>query len=787
MGGPSVRRPAGAVVLLGILGFAFILPQVPVHGEKPDDRDEPIELAPYYGFEKLEIFKLERRSANLQAGDLNGDGRTDLLLSDNSHSRLDLLQQRKHKPETGESAVLGDSRVNVVKNDWRFRHRKLPVDKEIAATAPGDFNDDGRTDIAYFGTPEQLVILFQPESGDWTAAGSRTFRLPDVQAVQWILAAGDLNGDAKDDLVTLGKHETYLLYQHDDGLKQPERLMNTSEDLKLAHIADLDGDGRNDLCYLSGEDKERPFCARLQEATGSLGPELRFELNQPRGLSLFNVDGKPGVEILSVDSRTGRVEVHKLQRPTVEPGELAGRLTQYGFGRRGRGNDRSVALGDLDGDGLTDAVVTDPEAARMLVFRQRKTQGLDLGTPYPGLMETGDLRAADLDGDGADELVVLSTREKTIGLSEFQDGRLSFPRTLPARGEPLVLELADVDGDGTREIVYITRPEEGSRSEYVMQALQQKDGSWTEGDEGVSLKLRGTPKRMKRLDANRDDRPDFLVFPGLDREPHLFVLDENGKPVEVTEQEGIRLGSVSPGSVFIRQSDPPVILVAQDNFARNLQLDDERNWRVIDQYNADESDAEIAGAAAIDLDGKSGDEIVLIDTGVGKLRVLREEGSLYRPWREVDLGDFPYKSARVGDLNADEREDLLLFGEGRFAVLYAGRTDPTLTKTASFETQIEDAYFADVIAGDLNGDGRPDLAAIDTRSHYVEILNYDAEAGLRHALHFKLFESKSFSGSGDPGSEPRESLIADVTADGRADLILLTHDRVLLYPQDEGR
>jgi hypothetical protein len=32
----------------------------------------------------------------------------------------------------------------------------------------------------------------------------------------------------------------------------------------------------------------------------------------------------------------------------------------------------------------------------------------------------------------------------------------------------------------------------------------------------------------------------------------------------------------------------------------------------------------------------------------------------------------------------------------------------------------------------------------------------------------------------------RESLIADVTGDGRKDLILLSHDRVLLYPQDDG-
>ena len=45
---------------------------------------------------------------------------------------------------------------------------------------------------------------------------------------------------------------------------------------------------------------------------------------------------------------------------------------------------------------------------------------------------------------------------------------------------------------------------------------------------------------------------------------------------------------------------------------------------------------------------------------------------------------------------------------------------------------------------------------------------------------------RAFEGH-EGGTEPRESAIADVTGDGRADLILLVHDRVLVYPQDDGK
>jgi hypothetical protein len=32
--------------------------------------------------------------------------------------------------------------------------------------------------------------------------------------------------------------------------------------------------------------------------------------------------------------------------------------------------------------------------------------------------------------------------------------------------------------------------------------------------------------------------------------------------------------------------------------------------------------------------------------------------------------------------------------------------------------------------------------------------------------------------------EPREALVADVTGDGKNDLIILVHDRILVYPQE---
>lgn len=744
--------------------------------------DEGYPLAGYYGFLPVEITKVDPRAHSVVTGDFNHDSLADLAVVNNGHSRIDLFLQLA-KPKASKVVDKNDHNVNPIDDHWRLDLKKLPVDRPVAALSAGDLNSDGRTDLAYFGTPDRLVIQLQDANGEWKE--KKEIRLADVDAKPWSLVIGDVNHDTLPDLIVMGKRNTYLFHQQADGtLASPILLRNTADEVGLGMIQDLDGDGRNDLFYHATEKENRFICARLQDALGQLGPELRFDNVQDlRGVTLYDMDGKAGSEVLVIDGQTNRVRVMQVHR-AIE-GELGAKLIQYGIG--GGSDVGELALGDLDGDRLQEVVVANPERASVVVFHQRAKSGLDIGTDYPSFLGATQIRVADLNGDAKAEVVVLSPKENSLGVSRFEEGKLTFPESLPIDGNVKAFDVIDLDNDGAREIVAVIEGGGRGSEKKTSLAIGKRDsaGTWvfsSEDRKPIELKLNAAPERLMMTDVNLDGRPDYLFFLN-GKPPQAILADEKGYPA-ATATGGVPLGDVGPGAVTSARLAEPSLLVSQGNFVRSVRLDEQGRWQVVEQFNADDSTAKIAGSAVLDLDGKPGDELVMIDTGSSKLRVFQNVAGSFKPWKTLDLGRFPFKSALVGDLNGDGRADLILNGGGKFAVLYAGHSDPELKEIASYESPRKEVFLMDLVAGDVNSDGHPEICVLDTNAHLVEIVAYRADQGLLPGMNFKVFEEKSFQGPNRTGTQPREALIADVTGDGRPDLILLCHDRLLVYPQD---
>lgn len=744
--------------------------------------DEP-SLAGQYGFLPVEVHKVTDRSSQLHAGDFNSDGRTDLLLSDNSKSRLTLLLQQSEIHEASASAT---SSVNAVRDSGRFEIRHVPVEHEVLAVTTGDFDQDGRTDVAYLGRPDRLVLMFQGPDHDWSAR--LVTRVPDAMLAPWAITAGPLLPGDGINLVVLGQNETRIYRPNKrKDLGTPLSLLNTSSKTALVQIADLDGDGASDLVYLAGDANTRVLCARFAEAGGSLGPEMVFDLEKPRAIAVKNIDGQPGAELLTIDSRTGRIAIKKVTRSPDSDTSTPARLVHFGLGKPGSSKPRPLTSGDLDGDGLTDILAADPETSRVLFFRQRSGSGLELGTGYPSLANIDLLAVGRAAPKGSGQLIVSSESEKSVGTSIWKDERVTFPELFPPQGTLAAMAFARFSGTDPSSLVLLVRDGK-SRAATFRLAVYRADGTggW-EADARMSvdeLKLEGTPEGLLTADFTGDGRDEVLVLQGTANSPAIYAATDAGlKPLEskASPLAGLSRTAVTVGTWKGRS----VLVSAQNNFVRLLGFDRESGWQVIEQVNSLESNARVLVGALIQLDGEGESEVALVDQGAQRLKLYRYESNRFVSIADLELGDLTCRGARVADLNGDGREDLLLEAADRFAVLYSGGRRARLTEIATFESSLDRIYPTDVLVGDLNGDGRADVAITDVRAHFLEILRFDGEE-LKHALYFKVFESKLIGSSDNIVTEPREGLIADVTGDGLADVVLLAHDRVLVYPQDAG-
>jgi hypothetical protein len=102
----------------------------------------------------------------------------------------------------------------------------------------------------------------------------------------------------------------------------------------------------------------------------------------------------------------------------------------------------------------------------------------------------------------------------------------------------------------------------------------------------------------------------------------------------------------------------------------------------------------------------------------------------------------------------------------------------------SYETPIKDGYLNDVVSGDLDNDGRKDLVFMETSKNNLDLVIFDKNHKLVPGDRWQVFEQKTFRGRGGEAPEPREAVVADLTGDGKNDLAVIVHDRILLYPQE---
>lgn len=760
------------------------------------------DLGGYYGFGEIEIVKLDWGILGLEVVDFDGDGRKDIAVVNNRKARIEILLQ-KDAVGPGERQVAVDPNyvdINELIPPTRFDKQPVAVPQKIYSLACGDLNSDGLADLAFYGEPKGLYVILQ--RGDDGGGGKakklnwrtrKRIKIEDGLAVTRALECADLNNDGAADLALAGRDGIYIVLQKDNGsLAEPVKYPVSSQTLSV-DVRDLNGDEINDLVLVT-TDVERPVHVRFGLKTGQLGPQVQFFVERPFEFAIGNLDGEGGEEILTIEGTSGRLACHKYAEERSEDADWP--MLYYPLESGNDNTKRDLAAADFDGDGWPDVAISDPGAAEIMVYKQSQGSGLAEPVRFPAFADIVGLSAMDVDNDGKSELGILSIKEKVIGLSRFADDRLSFPEPLELAGEPVAMEFADLDNDQVGDCVYVSKDGDGAR---VLRAFCGLDNG--EDRELSKLeKLKANPDGLKVIDVDQDSLQDVLIFVSYES-PLLVRQVEKGKfeSVESATAQASLIKEASLRSIFVANVDGKAgeeLLIAQKNFARSLVFAQGESWRVVDQYNAKGGENEVSAVGAFDIDGGDGagrPAIVLLDGQKGQLQILRAgEDNTYRFERELEVGKWEsaaHTKMLLAPLTGGAAKSILLFDSRKFALLTPPSNDAKprrLERQFSYETKIKDGRYGNLAVGDINSDDRADLIMVEFRRNHFEILALDSDLTPIPAMRFKIFEEKSYAKTKPPGAgvEPRELSIADVTADGKNDLVTLIHDRIIIYPQD---
>jgi hypothetical protein len=317
----------------------------------------------------------------------------------------------------------------------------LPNLAQQSQFARGDFDNDGLEDLA--GLAENGVHFHR-------GLASGFFAPPQFESVGGgpvELYAAHFNADPHLDLVIFANKYglRHLSVRFGDGAGgfAPEAVSSipmTNFNFARSAVGDLDNDGVADLLVSGGS----PSGVRWfrNDGTGQLTPAqtiLGYVDSLPR---LADLDGDGWTDLVIAAGELGHFRVHR----NVQ-GVLAAAQT-YDFTGWWAFYPRSIEVVDVDLDGRMDVVFGGGGGIQL--WRGTGQGALALGQRIPALSAVS-VRVLDLDADGRRDLVW--TTPEVAGLSVLRASATGFDSELWDLGDAAPSELLDLDGDGRPELV----------------------------------------------------------------------------------------------------------------------------------------------------------------------------------------------------------------------------------------------------------------------------------------------------------------------------------------------
>jgi len=396
------------------------------------------------GFDAPLFFGACDQGYGLAAADMNGDHKTDLVVSDAGNATVSVLRGR------------GDGRFE---SDQRF-----PVGPNPTVAVMEDFNKDGNADLAVGNYNANNVVIML---GDGTGQFTPVIPALALSGKPGALSAADLNGDGRMDLVVgvLGTKTLSVFLGQGSGrftptsgvLVLPATSVYNPEVQSLA-LGDMNGDGKLDV--VTGNSGSDSLSVLLGDGTGKFAAPIESaKFSYPLSVHLvdMNHDGKLDVVCLSTrdpnnsnDSAAPRVVVVS----GLGDGTLDGaNMVRYTTGS----GPSSMALGAFSSAGVPDAMTVHTGDNSLYLLAGLADGRFSTGKRVRMDAAPVGVLPYDFNGDGLSDM--LSVHAGNFVAVRMSHGGGSFEgfNHFIIGSQPNAGLLGDVDGDGVTDLITLDK------------------------------------------------------------------------------------------------------------------------------------------------------------------------------------------------------------------------------------------------------------------------------------------------------------------------------------------